>query len=147
VLAERIAFRLSVPLIAAPMLKVSGPDLVIAACRAGVIGAFPTANAGSLEALEDWLVRITAALAAPTSDGRQPALWCPNLIIHRDPEALQRDVEAVLRHRAEMVITSVGSPAPVVGPLKEGGCLVFADVATLRHAHKAIRRVPTGWCC
>jgi nitronate monooxygenase len=122
--------RLSLPLIAAPMFRVSGPDLVIAACRAGVIGAFPTANCRSQDELDTWLGRISAALRP----GDAP--FCPNLIIRR--ETLWDDVEMVLKHRCEMVITSVGAPDAVVQPLHKGGCLVFADVASIRHAKKAI---------
>lgn len=133
-LPEHITKRLKLPLIAAPMLRVSGPDLVIAACRAGVIGAFPTANAANGEELDAWLTRITSELDVT---GPKPAPWCPNLIIHRD-KSLQRDVELIIRHGVEMVITSVGSPEPVIKPLHDAGCLVLADVATLKHARKAI---------
>jgi len=133
-----LARRLRLPLIAAPMLNVSGPDLVIAACRQGVIGAFPTANAGGPQGLEDWLTRITAAL---TPDD---APCCPNIIIHRAPAALAADIEAVRRHHIELVITSVGSPAPVIAPLHEAGCTVFADVATLAHARKAVQAGADG---
>ena len=133
-LPEHITRRLRLPLIAAPMLRVSGPDLVIAACRSGVVGAFPTANAGSGEELDAWLTKITEALDVI---GPKPAPWCPNLIIHRDM-ALQRDLEVIIRHGVEMVITSVGSPEPVIKPLHDAGCLVLADVATLKHARKAI---------
>jgi nitronate monooxygenase len=131
-LPERIRSRLRLPLIAAPMLRVSGVDLVTAACRAGVIGAFPAANAGSGEELDLWLSEIEAAAAA----AENPAPHCPNLII-RDPR-LAEHLEVVVAHRVEMVIASVGSPAPVIGPLHEVGALVFADVATLVHAHKAV---------
>ncbi|HTK62544.1 MAG TPA: nitronate monooxygenase [Pseudonocardia sp.] len=128
-LPERLAGRLRLPLIAAPMLRVSGPELVIAACRAGVIGAFPTANARTPERLDEWLAEITAALDA------DHAPCCPNLII-RQPD-LAAHLECIVRHRVEMVITSVGSPAAVVGPLHEAGTLVLADVASLEHARKA----------
>lgn len=129
-LPQAIARRLSLPLIAAPMFRVSGPDLVMAACRAGVIGAFPTANCRSTEELDAWLTRFGAAL---TPDD---APFCPNLIMRR--EALQQELQCLLRHKVEMVITSVGAPDAVVGPLHEIGCLVFADVASVRHARKAV---------
>ena len=127
---DRVAPRLVLPLIAAPMFRVSGPDLVIAACRAGVVGAFPTANCRSVEELGAWLARIRAAVA-PTD-----APFCPNLIMRRAD--LREELACLLRHRPEMVITSVGAPDPVVGPLHDIGCLVFADVANLRHAEKAV---------
>lgn len=118
------------PLIAAPMFRVSGPDLVIAACRQNVIGAFPTANCRSIEELDEWLSRISRAL------GPDDAPYCPNLIMRRD--ALQDELKCVLKFRPEVVITSVGSPQPVIGPLHDVGCLVFADVASLRHAERTV---------
>lgn len=128
--AERIRPRLSLPLMAAPMFRVSGPDLVIAACRAGAIGSFPTANCRTDEELDAWIGRVSAALRP------EDAPFCPNLIIRR--ETLQEDLATVIRHRCEIVITSVGPPDAVVEPLHDAGCLVFADVATIRHAKKAI---------
>lgn len=137
-LPETITERLRLPLIAAPMLSVSGPELVIAACRNGVIGAFPVANARTVEGLTVWLRQIEEALKAEADahPERPPASFCPNLIIKRTE--LQAELACLVRHRIEMVITSVGSPAEVIGPLHDIGCLVFADVATLRHAEKAL---------
>jgi nitronate monooxygenase len=120
------------------MLSVSGPELVIAACRNGVIGAFPVANARTVAGLTAWLQQIEDALKAEADvhPERLPAPFCPNLIIKRTE--MKAELACLLRHRIEMVITSVGSPAEVIGPLHDIGCLVFADVATLRHAEKAI---------
>jgi nitronate monooxygenase len=123
--------RLKLPLIAAPMFLVSGPALVVAACRAGVIGSFPTANCRTVDELDAWLAEIKQATA-----GAAP--FCPNLIVHRSNPRLASDLAAVLRVRPEMVITSVGSPEPVMKPLKDAGCLVLADVASVRHAEKAV---------
>ena len=132
-LPDRITRRLRLPLIAAPMLAVSGVELVVAACRNGVIGAFPTANARSTAQLDQWLSEIHQRLfAAP----EEAAPCCPNLIM-RSPR-LAEDLACLLAHRVELVITSVGSPAPVVSALHGIGCLVLADVATLEHARKAI---------
>ncbi len=132
-LPDRITRRLRLPLIAAPMLAVSGVELVVAACRNGVIGAFPTANARSTAQLDQWLSEIHQRLfAAP----EEAAPCCPNLIM-RSPR-LAEDLACLLAHRVELVITSVGSPAPVVPALHGIGCLVLADVATLEHARKAI---------
>lgn len=129
-LPSGIAKRLRLPLIAAPMFRVSGPELVIAACRNGVIGSFPTANCRSIEELDSWLNLFRQTLDA------SHAPFCPNLIMRR--ESLAQELECLLRHRVELVITSVGSPEPVVKPLHDIGCLVFADVASIRHAEKAI---------
>src|SRR5258708_6576253 len=137
-LPESIAKRLCLPLIAAPMLSVSGPELVIAACCNGVIGAFPVANARTVAGVQAWLQQIETALsaAAAAHPEQPPAPFCPNLIIKR--AELKAELACLVQHRIEMVITSVGSPAEVIGPLHDIGCLVFADVATLRHAEKAL---------
>lgn len=129
--------RLALPLIAAPMLRVSGIELVSAACAAGVIGAFPTANCQTLDEFDAWLTRLDEeAAAAP--ERKAPAPYCPNLIMRRDPARVMAEVELIARHRAQLVITSVGSPASVVPHLHEAGCRVFADVASLHHAVRAI---------
>ena len=137
-LPEKVAKRLRLPLIAAPMLSVSGPDLAIAACKAGVIGSFPLANARSIEGVDAWLKQIETALAeaAEKTPDRPPAPFCPNLIIKR--AEMRAELDALVRHRVEMVITSVGSPAEALGPLHDAGTIVFADVATIHHAEKAI---------
>lgn len=128
-----IQARLRLPVIAAPMLRVSGPELVVAVCQAGAIGSFPTANARTVEQLDDWLTTIDNALG----DRATSAPYCPNLII-RQPR-MKDDLAVLIKHRVEMVITSVGSPAAVVEPLHDIGCMVLADVATLEHAHKAVK--------
>ena len=125
-----ISRRLTLPVIAAPMFRVSGPDLVVAACKAGVIGAFPSANCRDVAEFDAWLSQIRRAL---TPDD---APWCANLIMRR--VALLEELACLLRHRPEIVITSVGPPDPVIGPLHDVGCLVFADVASVRHAEKAV---------
>jgi nitronate monooxygenase len=131
--------RLRLPLIAAPMFLVSGPALVKAACRAGIIGSFPTANCRTVEELDGWLADMSDdLLRAAAETGRAPAPLCPNLIVHRSNPRVPDDLAAVLRHKAEIVITSVGSPEPVLKPLKDSGCLVLADVASVRHAEKAV---------
>ena len=128
--------RLKLPLIAAPMLRVSGPDLVSAACRSGVIGSFPTVNARSADELDAWLTRVArdcAEVNGPT------APVCPNIIMRRDPAMLTQDVKILVKHKVEMVIASVGSPEAVIKPLHDIGCLVYADIASLRHAEKALQ--------
>src|SRR5271163_4345905 len=137
-LPEKIARRLRLPLIAAPMLAVSGPELTIAACKAGVIGSFPLANARAVEGVEAWLTQIETDLAraADETPERPPAPFCPNLIIKR--AQMREELHALLKHRVEMVITSVGSPVEAIKPLHDVGCIVFADVTTLHHTEKAI---------
>lgn len=123
--------RLSLPLISAPMFLVSGPELVIAACKSGVIGSFPTANCRTTAELDQWLARIAAE-----TKGYAP--FCPNLIVHKSNPRVEEDLALVIKHKAEIVIASVGSPERVIKPLHDAGCLVLADIASLRHAEKAI---------
>jgi nitronate monooxygenase len=139
-MAARLPFsgRLALPLIAAPMLRVSGIELVSAACREGVVGSFPTPNCRSLDELDAWLARLGEEARRAVDEGRSTAPWCPNLIMRRDPGSLQAEIACMLRHRTELVITSVGSPASVVPMLHDGGCRVLADVASLRHAERAL---------
>jgi nitronate monooxygenase len=130
-LPESIGRRLRLPLIAAPMLLVSGPDLVIAACRAGAIGSFPTKNCRTVDELERWLARMQQE-----TDGHAP--FAPNLIVHKTNTRLDDDARLVEKYRPAMAITSVGSPAPVMDRLHAAGTLVFADVASMRHVERAL---------
>src|SRR3954453_18625825 len=141
----RFGDRLSLPLIAAPMFLVSGVELVVAACRNGVIGAFPTVNCRSPEQLDVWIGDIEGQLRRHSDQSGKPsAPICPNLIVHRSNERLGQDLQVLLRHRPEIVITSGGSPAPVLAPLHDVGALVFADVATIRHAERAVEAGADG---
>ena len=135
-LPAAIAKRLRLPVIAAPMLHVSGPDLVVAACRAGVIGSFPTGNPGLMNdpsGLDGWLARITAGLG---DDRNAHAPVCPNIVM-RNPD-LDAHVDCVIRHGVEMVITSVGSPKLIMPRLRDAGVFVLSDVASVDHARKAV---------
>jgi nitronate monooxygenase len=121
------------------MFLVSGVELVAAACRNGVIGSFPTVNCRSPEELDGWLGEIEQRLRRHSeTNGKPAAPICANLIVHRSNARLDQDVQVLLRHQPEIVITSVGSPAPVLAPLHDAGALVFADVASIRHAERAV---------
>lgn len=128
----RLRERLSLPVIAGPMFLVSGPDLVTACSRAGVIGSFPTLNARTLDVLDEWLGRMTAECGAP---GCAP--FAANLIVHPSNPRFAEDLDLVVKHRVQVVIASVGSPAPAIAKVKEYGGLVLADVASLKHARRA----------
>lgn len=132
--------RFRVPAIAAPMFLVSGPELVIAACRAGVAGTFPALNARPAAQLDAWLGEIDAALARCWRD--QPAAPCAphgvNLILHASNDRLQEDLATIVRHRVPIVITSLGHPGEVVKAVHAYGGLVFSDVIHAYHARKAI---------
>jgi nitronate monooxygenase len=130
--------QLRIPLIAAPMLRVSGPELVLAACRSGVVGAFPTLNCRTLEELETWIQTISAGIARSEDEGVHCAPWAANLIMRRDPNALSQEIKVLVRHKTRIVITSVGSPESIVPALHEAGCMVLSDVVSIRHAEKAI---------
>lgn len=126
------------PVIAAPMFLVSGPELVLAACRAGIIGSFPTANARTPAILDQWMQQIKDALAEMPESPTQPvAPWAANLVVHRTNARLAEDLALVLRHQPPIVITALGSPAHVVGAIHDYGGLVLADVNSVAYARKA----------
>ena len=120
------------------MFLVSGVELVVASCRNGVIGSFPTVNCRSPEQLDGWLGDIEGRLRAFSDDSGKPtAPIAANLIVHRSNARLAPDLQVLLRHKPEIVITSVGSPAGVLAPLHDAGAMVLSDVASIRHAERA----------
>lgn len=125
------------PLIAAPMTGVSELDLVVAACRGGIGGSFPAHNAGSVDAFGEWIDIAIREAAINQSEGTFFGPVIPNVIVHRSNVHRARQIDAIVSRDIKMVITSVGSPEPVIAPLHEGGCAVLADVASVRHAHRA----------
>jgi len=139
-LPASLADRLELPVIAAPMFLVSGPQLVIEACKAGIVGALPSLNARTHEEFEDWLVQIDAALfAAQSKDlGRRIGPPAINIIVNAsNRERLAADLDAVIEYRVPVVITSVGTPREIVPRVHAYGGLVLHDVTTLAHARKA----------
>jgi nitronate monooxygenase len=124
--------RLALPVIGAPLFIVSNPDLVIAQCRAGIVGAFPALNARPKEELDGWLSRIRAAL------GPHDAPFAVNQIVHASNDRLEHDLETCARHRVPMIITSLRAPGDVVKQVHGWGGIVFHDVTSLRHAEKAL---------
>lgn len=124
--------RLAVPAIAAPMFLVSGPDLVINACKAGIAASFPSLNARPAAQLDEWLTRMNEEL------GPQDAPFGINLILHHSNARLEEDVALVVKHRVPFVITSLGSPAKLVEIVHSYGGLVFSDVIHAYHARKAM---------
>jgi nitronate monooxygenase len=136
-LPEQWRDRLRVPVIAAPMTDVSGPELVAAACAAGVIGAFPAHNTADSGELARWLRRIGERVAELAPPGRPAAPVGVNLVVHHSNGRLAGDLRAVIRSGAEVVVTSVGSPREITGPLHDAGVTVLADVASMRHVRRA----------
>ncbi len=141
--------RMSVPVIAAPMFLVSGPHLVIAACKAGVAGTFPTLNARPIEVLDEWLTQINAELgAAMAANPKAPvAPYGVNLILHHSNTRLAQDFALVVKHKVPFVITSLGHPGEVVKAVHGYGGVVFSDVIHAYHAKKAIAAGVDGIVC
>lgn len=131
---------LRLPVIGSPMFILSGPELVLAQCRAGIVGAFPALNARPAEELAVWLRRITEGLAASreAEPGRRIAPFAVNLIVHPTNDRLKHDLALCAEFRVPLVITSLHAPDRVVERVHDYGGKVFHDVTTLRHAEKAI---------
>lgn len=136
-LRDTLRERLALPVIAAPMFLVSGVALVAAACRSGVIGALPAANARTPEIFDQWLEALRAELAQAT--GPRVAPWAVNLAVHRSNPRLAADTALCVKHQAPIVITALGSPQAVVPAIHSYGGLVFADVNTPEFAAKAAK--------
>lgn len=131
-LLRDLLHRQALPLIAAPMTGVSGPELVVASCRAGIMGSFPTTNAAPDE-LRQWL-----AVIDESRDPDRDASYAVNLPLRLAGDRLEHDLAAVCSSGAEAIIVSVGGPGAIVGPAHEVGTAVIAVVATLHHARRAI---------
>jgi len=125
--------RMTLPVIAAPMFLVSGPELVLACCKAGIIGAFPAPNCRKIEDLDGWLARITGELA-----GTAAAPFALNMVVHSSYQRLLPELELIKKYKAPLVITALGSPRNVVETVHSYGGKVFADVINVKFAKKAI---------
>lgn len=139
-LPDSLKDKLRLPIIGAPMFIVSGPELVIAQCKAGIVGSFPALNARPAPMLDEWLTRIKAELAAEQEKypEKKVAPFAVNQIVHASNDRLQHDMELCVKHEVPIVITSLRPPAEVVEAVHSYGGLVFHDVINLRHAKKAI---------
>lgn len=138
-LPEVLRDRLRLPVIGAPMFIVSGPELVIAQCKAGIVGAFPALNARPQAALGEWIGRIKDELAAHGADhpGRPVAPFAVNQICHATNERLGADMETCVEHEVPIIITSLRPPEDVVTAVHGYGGVVFHDIISQRHAKKA----------
>lgn len=128
---------LRLPVIAAPMFLVSNPDLVIAACKSGIIGSFPGPNTRTIEDLENWLKRITSELAAFEAAGGKPAPWAMNMITHRSYSRFEEELELVKKYKPGILITALGGPQRVIDAVHSYGGLVYADVINVKYARKS----------
>jgi nitronate monooxygenase len=138
--------RLSLPAIGAPLFIVSVPDLVIAQCKAGIVGAFPALNARPPELLDEWLTRIRAELAAydAAHPDRPSAPFAVNQIVHRSNNRLEHDLALCEKHKVPIVITSLGAREEVNQAAHRWGGIVFHDVINQKFAHKAIEKGADG---
>ena len=140
---------LSIPAIGSPMFLVSFPPLVIAQCKAGVVGTFPHVNARSTEQLDQWLTYIEDELASHRAD-KPLATVAPhgvNLIVHRTNPRLEADLAIVVKHRVPVVITCLGHPSKVVEAVHAYGGTVFCDVTSAAHARKSMDAGVDGLIC
>lgn len=139
-LSARLRSRLSLPVVAAPLFIVSNPDLVIAQCTSGIIGSFPALNARPADMLEQWIDRIEAALAALGADNPKAKVgpYAVNQIIHQSNDRLDHDLDVCVRRKVPMIITRLHAPDDIVKKVHEYGGIVFHDVISVRHAHKAL---------
>jgi nitronate monooxygenase len=136
----RVLGTLRLPVVGAPMFIVSGPELVLAQCKAGLVGAFPALNARPQEELDRWLTRIEGGLAAhrAASPGAIVAPFAVNQIVHSSNSRLEADLEVCVRHEVPIIITSLRPPHPVVERVHAYGGIVLHDVINVRHAEKAL---------
>ncbi len=145
-LRKKLQGRLSLPAIAAPMFIVSGPELVIAQCKAGIVGSFPSLNARPESLLDEWLDRIQSELAQ--HDARHPdrpaAPFAVNLIVHKTNTRLEHDLAVCAKHKVPLIITSLGARADVNDAVHAYGGVVLHDVINQVYAHKAVEKGADG---
>jgi nitronate monooxygenase len=136
----RLKHSLCLPVIGAPMFIVSGPELVIEQCKAGIVGSFPALNARPQEALDEWLTQIQGTLEAERKahPERKIAPFAVNQIVHQSNDRLEHDLETCVRHEVPIIITSLRAPDDVVRHVHAYGGVVFHDVINVRHAQKAL---------
>jgi nitronate monooxygenase len=139
-LPKALLDNLSLPVIGAPMFIVSQPQLVLAQCKAGIVGSFPALNARPKELLDEWLTMLTEEIAATrlAEPGRKIGPFAVNQIVHHSNDRLDHDVALCVKHKVPMVITSLRAPGDVVKEVHAYGGMVFHDVINVRHAQKAL---------
>lgn len=131
---EHLNEQLTLPIIVAPMFLISGPDLVIAAARAGLISCFPAANARTKDDLLNWLQRISSDLAQCGRAGQ----WGINMIVHKSYDRFDEEMELIEEYEPKFVVTALGSPKRVLDRVHAFGGKVICDVISVEHAKKAV---------
>ncbi|MCB0756635.1 MAG: nitronate monooxygenase [Flavobacteriales bacterium] len=129
---------LTLPVVAAPMFLISGPELVIECCKNGIVGSFPALNHRTSEGFEEWVIQIKDELAAWEKEtGKKAAPFGVNLIVHWTNPRVQPDLEICIKHKVPLIITSLGAVSDLVNAVHSYGGLVYHDVVKKRHAEKA----------
>ncbi|MEG3656399.1 nitronate monooxygenase [Arenibacter palladensis] len=139
-MSKKAAFikELALPVVAAPMFLISGPQLVIECCKNGIVGTFPALNQRNTEGFEDWLIEIKTELKKFEKEtGKKAAPFGVNLIVHPTNPRLEADIKVCIKHKVPLIITSLGAVAQVVNAIHSYGGLVFHDIIKKRHAEKA----------
>lgn len=137
---------LSVPVVGAPLFIISHPELVIAQCKAGVVGSFPALNARPQEQLDEWLAQITEELDAykAANPEKKVAPYAVNQIVHKSNNRLQEDLVSCVKYKVPIVITSLGAVPEVNEAIHSYGGIVLHDIINNRHANSAIRKGADG---
>lgn len=137
---------LRLPLIGSPLFIVSGPELVIAQCKAGIVGSFPALNARPQSMLDEWMHQITEELAAWNRDNpdKPAAPFAVNQIVHKSNDRLDQDMDTCAKWKVPIVITSLGAIEDLNTAVKGWGGIVLHDIINNRFAHKAIEKGATG---
>jgi nitronate monooxygenase len=145
-LPASLAGKLSIPVIGSPLFIISNPDLVIAQCKAGIVGSFPSLNARPIEQLEEWLIRITTELdAARKADpSAKIAPFAVNLIVHKSNVRLEEDLALCVKYKVPMIITSLGARPDVNDAIHSYGGIVLHDIINVVFAHKALEKGADG---
>src|SRR5262245_22807125 len=145
-ISASLASQLSIPVIGSPLFIISNPNLVLAQCKAGVIGSFPSLNARPIEQLEEWLAQINEELAAARrSDPKAKiAPYAVNLIVHKSNDRLDQDLALCVKYKVPMVITSLGARPEVNEAVHSYGGIVLHDIINIVFAHKALEKGADG---
>ena len=143
---NNIKENLTIPVIGAPLFLVSGPELVIAQCKSGVIGSFPALNARPQHVLEEWIIKIKEELKSYKEKNPEAkvAPFAVNQICHASNDRLMDDMETCVKHEVPIIITSLRPPAELVEAAHSYGGLVYHDVINVRHAKKAVEQGVDG---
>lgn len=138
-LPESLKNSLTLPLVAAPMFLISGPEMALACCRQGIVGSFPALNQRSSEDFEKWVIQMNEGLEdlRQTYPDKKIAPYAVNLIVHRTNPRWEADLELCVKHQVPIVITSLGAATRVTEAVHSYGGMVFHDVTNQKHARKA----------